>query len=159
MKLKLKVWIPLICIILIVFGVTFILMHNLQTTIDENITESEKNEELNGSEEEKIENETKESNRKENVVKDEEKGQEQVVTNTSSEKNSNKGTYTAGATDDKERAIELVKAEYDGSDEFNFVFDYINEDGEYVIAVKEKETALVKQYFRVNLENSTVEPE
>jgi len=60
-------------------------------------------------------------------------------------------------TDQKQKAIELVKAEWGEDDTVSYVFDYINEKGEYVIAVKDKASATVKNYFRVNLETEIVE--
>ena len=60
-------------------------------------------------------------------------------------------------TDKKQKAIELVKKECGNDKTVNYVFDYINENGEYVVAVKDKTSATVKYYFRVNLETETVE--
>lgn len=64
---------------------------------------------------------------------------------------------TPGITDKKQKAIDLVKKEWGEDDTVNYVFDYVNEKGEYVIAVKDRATATVKNYFRVNLETETVE--
>lgn len=60
-------------------------------------------------------------------------------------------------TDDKQKAIELVKNEWGDDDTVNFSFDYINEKGEYIIAVKDRASATVKCYFRVNLATGVVE--
>ena len=60
-------------------------------------------------------------------------------------------------TDEKQKAIELVKEKWGKDDTVNYVFDYVNENGEYVIAVKDRASATVKYYFRVNLETESVE--
>lgn len=64
-----------------------------------------------------------------------------------------------GATDRKQEAIELVKKEWGEDNTVTFRCDYVTESGEYRIAVISTETASVKNYFTVNLENKTVEVE
>lgn len=65
----------------------------------------------------------------------------------------------AGATDKKQEAIELVKKEWGEDSTVSFRCDHVTETGEYMIAVTSLETATVKNYFKVNLENKTVEVE
>lgn len=64
-----------------------------------------------------------------------------------------------GATDKKQEAIELVKKEWGEDSTVSFRCDHVTENGEYMIAVTSLETATVKNYFKVNLENKTVEVE
>ena len=79
------------------------------------------------------------------------------VTNTNVNNNKNNTSFNPGVTDQKQKAIELVKKEWGNDDSVDFLFDYVNEKNEYVVAVKDKATATVKYYFRVNLETGTVE--
>lgn len=81
-----------------------------------------------------------------------------IYSNTTQKKNSIPDTPAIPAvTDDKQKAIDLVKKEWGNDDTVNFVFDYINENGEYVVAVKDRASATVKNYFRVNLKTENVE--
>ena len=62
-----------------------------------------------------------------------------------------------GTTNKKEEAINLVKQEWGEDNSVIFTCDSVTSDGEYIIAVISKESATVKNYFKVNLENKTVE--
>ena len=68
------------------------------------------------------------------------------------ESNSNVGT-----TDKKQEAINLVKQTWGEDDTVTFRCDSVNSKGEYIIAVVSKESASVKNYFKVNLNTNTVE--
>lgn len=63
---------------------------------------------------------------------------------------------TVGTTDKKEEAINLVKEYWGPDDTVTYRCDSITTDGEYIIAVTSTETATVKGFFRVNLENKSV---
>ena len=63
----------------------------------------------------------------------------------------------AGTTDKKQQAISLVKDMWGEDDTVSFRCDSISSNGEYIIAVVSKESASVKNYFRVNLATKTVE--
>lgn len=63
----------------------------------------------------------------------------------------------AGTTDKKQEAILLVKEKWGEDDTVTFRCDSVSSNGEYVIAVVSKQTASVKNYFRVNLATKTVE--
>lgn len=151
---KMKIWIPLIIIVVVIVGGTFILIHNINKKVDDL-------EEVSNNAYNMVENKIEDLS--ENTVTNE---SSDVTNNTvnktntsSSGTSSNTGNYTAGTTDKKQKAIELVKREWGEDDSVSFAFDYINENGEYVIAVKNKSSATVQCYFRVNLETETVELE
>lgn len=157
-KVNLKVWIPIICIIVI--GVTFYMLHDIQNKIAKNGTQNTINVPQNQTE--NVINE--ENNTEQNIVP--ENQTENETTNTAENTNvSNSANTTNPAsapakpavTDQKQKAIELVKKKWGKDDTVDYVFDYINENGEYVVAVKDRATATVKYYFRVNLETGTVE--
>ncbi len=157
-KVNLKVWIPIICIIVI--GVTFYMLHDIQNKIEKNGTQNTINVPQNQTE--NVINE--ENNTEQNIVP--ENQTENETTNTAENTNvSNSANTTNPAsapakpavTDQKQKAIELVKKKWGKDDTVDYVFDYINENGEYVVAVKDRATATVKYYFRVNLETGAVE--
>ena len=62
-----------------------------------------------------------------------------------------------GTTNKKQEAIELVKEKWGEDSSVDFRCDSVTTNGEYIIAVLSIETATVRNYFRVNLENKTVE--
>lgn len=62
-----------------------------------------------------------------------------------------------GTTDKKEEAINLVKAKWGEDDTVSFRCDSVTANGEYIIAVVSKDSASVKNYFKVNLEKQSVE--
>ncbi len=157
-KVNLKVWIPIICIIVI--GVTFYMLHDIQNKIEkngtqntidvpqnqtENVINEENNTEQNIVPENQTENET--TNTEENTN----------VSNSANTTNPASAPAKPAVTDQKQKAIELVKKKWGKDDTVDYVFDYINENGEYVVAVKDRATATVKYYFRVNLETGAVE--
>lgn len=63
----------------------------------------------------------------------------------------------AGTTDKKQDAIALVKEKWGEDPTVTFRCDSVSSNGEYIIAVVSKETATVKNYFKVNLATKTVE--
>ena len=63
----------------------------------------------------------------------------------------------AGTTDKKQDAIDLVKEKWGEDYTVTFRCDSITNKGEYIIAVVSKETATVKNYFKVNLATKNVE--
>ena len=61
-----------------------------------------------------------------------------------------------GTTNKKQEAINLVKQKWGEDNTVTFSCDSVTANGEYIIAVTSLETATVKNYFIVNLENKTV---
>ena len=62
-----------------------------------------------------------------------------------------------GTTDKKQEAIALVKEKWGEDSTVTFRCDSVSNNGEYIIAVVSKESASVKNYFKVNLKTKTVE--
>lgn len=62
-----------------------------------------------------------------------------------------------GTTDRKQDAIALVKEKWGEDSTVTFRCDSVSSNGEYIIAVVSKESASVKNYFKVNLATKTVE--
>ena len=104
-------------------------------------------------EDENVENEVEE-NTVENEVEEEivENVTEVKKQGTVYESNSN-----AGTTDKKQDAIALVKEKWGEDSTVTFRCDSVSNDGSYIIAVVSKETATVKNYFKVDLSTKTVE--
>lgn len=162
---KLKIWVPIICIVVV--GVTFYMIHDIQTKIEkmepQNRTSDEKIVQDQATDEENTIEENSVANQMNYVV---ENVTSNTTKNTTSENktNTNKNTSKTqsttasnpGITDQKQKAIELVKKEWGEDSSVDFVFDHV-ENEEYVVAVKDRASATVKFYFRVNLETETVE--
>ncbi len=158
---KLKIGLLIVCIVVV--GVTFYMIQDIQTKIQKEEPQNTlKTEDKLENEENKIaENETIENTMQQNMVENQTTNTQQefdlpntVVNETISESSK---PAIPGVTDEKQKAIELVKKQWGQDDTVNYVFDYVNENGEYVIAVKDKVSATVKNYFRVNLTTQTVE--
>lgn len=157
-KVNLKVWVPIICIIVI--GIAFYMLHDIQNKIEENRPQNTIN-----APENQVENVVnEENNTEENMIQENSTENEttNIAENTNISNNTNPTNSTSApakpaVTDQKQKAIELVKKEWGKDDTVDYVFDYINENGEYVVAVKDRATATVKYYFRVNLESGAVE--
>ena len=61
-----------------------------------------------------------------------------------------------GSTDKKQEAINLVKQKWGEDNSVTFRCDTVTNSGEYIIVAVSKNSASVKNYFRVNLEEQTV---
>lgn len=121
---------------------------------DDQIQSNETEEKDNNVYENEIENDSNIANNiktNQNVL-NETPTKEEIIQSNSKNESSN-----IGVTDKKERAIELVKKEWGTDNSVDFVFDFANENDEYIIAVKDKTNATVRNYFKVNLEKETVE--
>ena len=100
---------------------------------------------------ENVVNEIIENHDSENMIIDTEVPETDYQSKDVYENNPNVGT-----TDKKQEAIDLVKNTWGEDDTVTFSCDSITSDGEYIIAVIDKQGAVVKNYFRVNLENKSV---
>lgn len=157
--MKLSVWALIICVIVI--SVSFYLINDMQDKIDNGEVQNVVNNSGNTVENDvsEPENVLNENQVPENVVENEisneiENKIENTIKNTVIQ---NSGPAKPAVTDKKQKAIELVKKEWGEDASVNYVFEYINEKGEYVIAVKDRASATVKYYFRVDLETESVE--
>lgn len=159
---KIKIWLPILCIVIV--AITFYMIHDVQNKIEtvNQLKEYEVADSQNTIQNQDVVTENLVENA---VVEKETTNQVQnTMTNTvnvTNTTNTNKPISDAPAipavTDQKQKAIELVKKEWGADNSVDFLFEYINENGEYVVSVKDKATATVKYYFRVNLETKTVE--
>lgn len=167
-KFNFLTWISIISIIVV--GITFYMLNNIQTHIDEgqeqnilsedaansiisdneNIEENVINQEIENTL--VVENEVENEVSKNNTTKN-----ETVKNQTTSSTTANTGKYQPAVTDQKQKAIELVKEMWGSDSSVNYAFEYINEKGEYIISVKDKSSATVRNYFRVDLQTETVE--
>lgn len=155
-KVNFKILIIVICVLVV--GVTFYMIHDIKKKIKENNLNNVE-ETIENYETETVENVLNETeNTIINNISNELESETSITETTANNSTGNASTQMqAGVTDKKQRAIELVKEKWGEDDTVNFVFDYVNENGEYVIAVKDKTSATVKYYFRVNLDTETVE--
>lgn len=116
--------------------------------VEENVEEDTDEEEI---EEEPVE-EKKEDEKEENITTT------VLQQNTGSQIYENPNT-TIGATSEKQKAINLVKAQWGADTTVVFDCDHVTDDGEYIVAVVSLATAEVKNYFRVNIDTGVVEVE
>lgn len=155
-KFRLSILVLIICVIVV--AITFYLINDMKNKIENNevsnLSNTQENEVVN--QEDIIEEEPMNENIVENKINNEETNtaKNKVTSNTSVQ---NSAPAQPAVTDKKQRAIELVKEEWGEDNSVSYVFDYINENGEYVIAVKDRASATVKYYFRVDLDTETVE--
>ena len=141
-----KFFIIAICVIIIillcVYGTKDKKTENIENSTTENVAENI------------LENVADENNTKENTVTEK-------IENTSSEYSITNNIYDqntgVGTTDNKQKAIDLVKNTWGEDSTVSFRCDSVTNDGIYIIAVVSKETMSVKNYFRVNLETGDVE--
>lgn len=59
------------------------------------------------------------------------------------------------ATTDEEKAIAIAKKEWGNDSGVNFVFDHKNENGEFVIAVRDSNTTAAIEWYTVNVQEGT----
>ena len=118
--------------------------NKVQTPIVENVIKNETNN-ISVESEKKVLNETVDNSIKETVVTEKDTGTKVY------EQESD-----IGSTDKKQEAINLVKQKWGEDENVTFRCDHVTGEGEYIIAVVSKDSANVKNYFRVNLEKNTV---
>ena len=145
-----KIVIAVVLVVLVVIICCFTFGKNKEENDIENIAtievvENEDENVANEIESNVVENEVVEEDIVENVTEVKPQG-------TVYESNSN-----AGTTDKKQDAIALVKEKWGEDSTVTFRCDSVSNNGEYIIAVISKETATVKNYFKVNLATKTVE--
>lgn len=145
-----KIIIAVVLVILVIIICCFTLGKNKENDVkNESIVTNETVETVaniaNEVETNSVENEVVEEEIVENVTEVKPQG-------TVYESNSN-----AGTTDKKQDAIALVKEKWGEDPTVTFRCDSVSNNGEYIIAVVSKETATVKNYFKVNLSTKTVE--
>lgn len=151
MRKALKFIVPGVCIIIVI--ITFVMLFDIQNKVEEvnygteNIAVDD-----NMVDEEWIENTTSE----ENVIEDD--------TNTVEySENIVEDEYVVAPEEDKlsnvyqESATDLVKKYWGEDNTVYFTNEGVNNNGEYIVAVRQKTSTTVKSYFKVNLETKTVE--
>ena len=107
-----------------------------------------------------VENTSVENEVANNVVENEIIDEEPIIENVTEVKPQGtvyESNSDAGTTDKKHQAIGLVKDMWGEDSTVSFRCDSVSPNGEYIIAVVSKETASVKNYFRVNLATKNVE--
>lgn len=160
MKKELKRYIfPLICVLIVI--ITFVLLFDMQKKASKIANAKDANE-LNT---ENVVDNTNNTNT--NTVENE--VDENSVSNETTE---NTNTIPANVTapqsavtsgdDDKlaenkqSQAVELVKQRWGADSKVYFTNESVKSTGEYIVAVRDKSTTEVKQYFKVNIETGTV---
>lgn len=166
MKKSVKIIIPIV--ICIIVAITIYMVFDIKNKVEK---QSYSVEYIND-EEEIIENneieveEQEETNTIQNTIieniANENITQNNVVSKNETQKNNEKTTSIyetdsdAGTTDKKQQAINLVKEKWGNDDTVTYRCDSVTSSGEYIIAVISKNSAVVRNYFKVNLETKSV---
>lgn len=155
MKKWLKIVLPIICVLVVV--VTFVLLFDMkgkteQTSAENNVntaniisntnTNTNTNENTNTNTNAVVEN-----NSVENTTTVSENTVEDAVMS---------GKDDRYAEDKQEKAIELVKKKWGEDDTVYFTNESVNSDEEYIVAVRQKSSTAVKNYFKVNIKTGVV---
>lgn len=152
---KIIIAVILVILVVVICCITFGKSNNKKQEIDnENIVSNELVEDL-----ENTANETEETSLENEVVENEVE-EEPVIKNVTEVKPQGtvyESNTDTGTTDRKQEAIALVKEKWGEDSTVTFRCDSVSSNGEYIIAVVSKETASVKNYFKVNLTTKTVE--
>ena len=173
-KNRMKVWIPLLVVVFAVVVITFFMLHDLKGKVNkiDNAENTKQNENVvEDDDNEIVENDTISNEVVNEVVEDNQTNTTNNTTNTAKTNSStsvnstnettsvasSSGTSTPAVTDKKQKAIELVKKEWGEDNTVNFSFEYINENGEYIVAVRRNSSATTEFYYRVDLDTETVE--
>lgn len=174
MKKSVKIGFPIVCVVIV--GGTLIALANLQNKVKENANIKIQNNEPNSvnvvyenrNEHEnyydnEIENKTN-TNEIENTTNTNISNTTNNVENATTVKNttntttskSTEETEDADNISDKDRAISLVQKEW-GSDPSVYFTSEGMSSGNYIVAVRDKSNTSVKMFYKVNLQNNTVE--
>lgn len=158
--MKKKIIIVIICIILVAISIYCVFAskneNNTENTLNNEVVENQVQEN-----EVETENIVEENSVKNEVVQPAEPITPEPNTGTSVVPSSAiyESNSDVGTTDKKQEAIELVKNYWGEDPDATFRCDYVDTNGEYVIAVSSLQSASVKGYFRVNLEKKSVDIE
>lgn len=151
-----KLILPIICIVIVV--ITFVLLFDMKKKAGNNEDSNNVNTEnlventnTNIIEENIIEENTVVNETETNTVVDD---NENTVT---SEVVSNKDDNLSA--DKQAKALKLVKDHWGEDDSIYFTNESVASNNEYIVAVRDKSTTEVKQYFRVNIETGKVKVE
>ncbi len=157
--MKAKIAIIVVCIVLVVISICAVFFSkkdvNNDNTINNEIIENKfKENEVDTDTENIVEENTVQNEATEPVQTEPNTGTSVVPSSAIYETNSDIAT-----TDKKQEAINLVQNWWGEDADATYRCDYVDSNGEYVIAVSSIQSASVKGYFRVNLEKKSVEPE
>ncbi len=175
MKKSVKIGFPIVCVVIV--GGTLIALSNLQNKVKEESNQKMQNNATNSTNvvyeneyrneyenyyDNEIENKTNINNT--NNINTNNSNNTNTVENTISVKNttntdvsnSTEETEDADNISDKDRAIALVQDEW-GSDPSVYFTSEGMSSGNYIVAVRDKSNTSVKMFYKVNLQNNTVE--
>lgn len=155
-SMGIKIILPIICVIIVI--VTFVLLFDMKKKTDyksdnnnlntENVVANTNIVEENIVEENTITDET-ENNTVSNTVENTNAVQSEVV----SSKDDNL------SSDKQAKAAKLVAEHWGEDNSIYFTNESVASKNEYIVAVRDKATTEVKQYFRVNIETGKVKVE
>lgn len=151
-----KLILPIICIVIVV--ITFVLLFDMKK-------KAGNNEDSNNVNTENVVENTNTNIIEENII------EENTVVNeteTNTVVDDNENTVTSEVVSNKDdnlsadkqaKALKLVKEHWGEDDSIYFTNESVASNNEYIVAVRDKSTTEVKQYFRVNIETGKVKVE
>ena len=157
---------PIIFVVIVV--ITFALIFSMQEKVDEKIyndisetvnNENKVTEGVTIDEDKDVQNEIEENvveNTTENIV--ENKVKNEIGKNVVNQNVISEEKYKEISTiDNKEKAVKLVKEEYDTGDGTVFFCDSVLNSGEFVVAAKEANSSTISAYYKVDLETEKID--
>lgn len=155
MKKYLKIVIPIVCVLVVI--ITFYMIFDIRNKVEE------VNYGTNDIEVENVVNEDDDENIvDENVVEDD--NTEEPTNETTNNTDNNTTTNEEVSNEDDvfsknklEQAKELVKKAWGKDDTIYLTNEGMTSDGLYMVAVRDKTSTAVKNYFKVNIETKKVE--
>ena len=181
MKKSVKIGFPIFCIVIV--GGTLVALSNLQNKANEISNNKSENKIENSvnqiydnnsnntvydyednyikNDENTIENDEKNNTNTENIIENEENTiiKNTTVTNTSNTKTNTtktEETEEKNNVSDKDKAISMVQAEWGSDSSVYFTSEGVS-NGYYIVAVRDKSNTSVKLFYKVNLQENTVE--
>lgn len=145
MKKWLKIILPVICVLAVV--IAFVLLFYMKGKTEQTSSENDVNTTNVISNTNTNTNTSIENNFVENTT---------IVSEDTVEDAVMSGEEDRYAEDKQEKAIELVKEKWGEDDTVYFTNESVNSDEEYIVAVRQKSSTAVKNYFKVNIKTGTV---
>lgn len=152
MKKGVKIAVPIICVLVV--GITFYMIFDINKKVEEvnnNVNNVEEQNVIEDDENTEVEqNNVVEESKLENTTSNE----TEVDPNNKEEVSEEEDAYANSKLDE---AKYLVKKAWGDDDTVYFTTEGVSSEGIYLVAAREKSTTNVRNYFKVNLETKKVE--
>ncbi len=154
-----KIIFPIICVLVVI--ITFMLLFDMQKKASKIANAKDANE-VNM--ENVVDNTVENTNTVDNTVDEENTAiiEEENTTKIPANATAPQSAVTSGdddklAENKQKQALELVKQKWGTDSKVYFTNESVKSNGEYIVAVRDKSSTEVKNYFKVNIETGSVE--